>query len=292
MNMRNMRPLSRNGKRAERWSTGAQYLLIILGALFFLIPLYFMLIGSFREMVGAMATPQLIPKNPTLKNYFDLINSSFPVGKWMFSSIFISTVTTVLAVLISCMMGYVFAKKSFPGKKWIFLLVIATMMLPKQASLIPLYLTVKKQGLVNSYWGVILPMISWPYGIFMMRQFMQEVPNELIEYAQVEGAGEIRIFTHVVLPLVKPSIATLSIIMFLQSWGDFMWQLIILKKQDMWTMNVGLSVLIRNASGGASIINYGLAMAGGCIAALPIVLLFVAFQKYFIKGVTLGAVKG
>ncbi len=290
--MQKMEPLSLKGKRAERLSTGVQYLFIILAALFFLMPLYFMLIGSFREMIGAMATPQLLPKNPTLKNYFDLINSSFPVGKWMFSSIFISTVTTVLAVLISCMMGYVFAKKSFPGKKWIFLLVITTMMLPKQASLIPLFLTVKKLGLVNSYWGVILPMISWPYGIFMMRQFMQEVPNELIEYAQVEGAGEIRIFTHVVMPLVKPSIATLAIIMFLQSWGDFMWQLIILKRQDMWTMNVGLSVLIRNASGGASIINYGLAMAGGCIAALPIVMLFLAFQKYFIKGVTLGAVKG
>ena len=279
-------------KRQERIATVFQYVLIILAALFFLMPLYFMLIGSFREMIGAMATPELIPQHPTLKNYIDLFTSSFPVGKWMFSSIFISTVTTVCAVLISCMMGYVFAKKEFPGKKWIFLLVIATMMLPKQASLIPLFLTVKRLGLVNSYWGVILPMISWPYGIFMMRQFMQEVPNELIEYAQVEGAGEIRIFTRVVLPLVKPSIATLAIIMFLQSWGDFMWQLIILKRQEMWTMNVGLSVLIRNASGGASIINYGLAMAGGCIAALPIVLLFFAFQKYFIKGVTLGAVKG
>jgi len=292
MNMQKKKGASSGTKRAERISTSVQYVLIVLAALFFLMPLYFMLIGSFREMIGAMATPELIPQHPTLKNYIDLFTSSFPVGKWMFSSIFISTVTTFFAVIISCMMGYVFAKKSFPGKKWIFVLVIATMMLPKQASLIPLFLTVKKLGLVNSYWGVILPMISWPYGIFMMRQFMQEVPNELIEYAQVEGAGEIRIFTRVVMPLVKPSIATLAIIMFLQSWGDFMWQLIILKRQEMWTMNVGLSVLIRNASGGASIINYGLAMAGGCIAALPIVLLFVVFQKYFIKGVTLGAVKG
>lgn len=290
--MQKRKRISSATKKQERIATVFQYVLILLAALFFLMPLYFMLIGSFREMIGAMATPELIPQHPTLKNYIDLFTSSFPVGKWMFSSIFISTVTTVCAVLISCMMGYVFAKKSFPGKKWIFLLVIATMMLPKQASLIPLFLTVKRLGLVNSYWGAILPMISWPYGIFMMRQFMQEVPNELIEYAQVEGAGEIRIFTRVVLPLVKPSIATLAIIMFLQSWGDFMWQLIILKRQEMWTMNVGLSVLIRNASGGASIINYGLAMAGGCIAALPIVLLFVAFQKYFIKGVTLGAVKG
>ena len=278
--------------RGGALSRSAKYLLVGFLAVFFLMPLYWMVIGSFREMVGAMATPELFPDDLTLKNYHDLFQSSYPVWRWLLNSVLISTLTTFFSVLVCCMMGYAFGKWRFPGRDFLFLLVAVTMMLPKQAMLIPLFLTTKRLDLIDSLWGVILPSISWPYGIFMMRQFMSDVPDELIECARMEGAGEPRIFMQIVLPLLKPAISTLAIIMFMQSWGDFMWQLIILKDRTNWTMNVGLSVLFTNASGGANIVNYGLAMAGGVIGAIPVVAFFICFQKYFIKGVALGAVKG
>jgi len=273
-------------------SSAIKYTITTLLALFFLMPLYWMVIGSLREMIGTMAAPEIWPKNPTFKNYIDLFSSNYPVLRWMLNSFLIAGITTFFSVLVCCTMGYAFGKKQFPGKNFLFLLVLATMMLPKQASLIPLFILTKKLRLIDTIWGVILPSISWPYGVFLMRQFMREVPDDLIECARIEGAGELRIFGQIVLPLVKPAISTLSIIMFMQAWGDFMWQLIILKSKENWTMNVGLSVLIQNASGGANVVNYGLAMAGGCFAALPVVIIFIAFQKYFIRGVTLGAVKG
>lgn len=284
--------MKRRLSREAPVSSAAKWLAVGVLAILFLMPLYWMLVGSFREMVGTMAAPELLPKNPTLKNYIDLFHSAYPVLRWMGNSIFIAAVTTFFSVLVCCMMGYAFGKKKFPGRDALFLLVLVTMMLPKQAMLIPLFVTVKQMNLIDSLWGVILPSISWPYGIFLMRQFMREVPDDLIEYARIEGAGELSIFFRIVLPLVKPAISTLAIIMFMQAWGDFMWQLIILKGRESWTMNVGLSVLIQNASGGASIVNYGLAMAGGVFGALPVVLFFLCFQKYFIKGVALGAVKG
>lgn len=267
-------------------------LLITLLAIFFVMPLYWMIVGSFRDMVGSMATPQLIPLEPTLDNYRTLFTINYPVVRWMFNSLFIAVVTTVLSVLLCCMMGYSFGKKTFPGKNLLFMLVIVTMMLPKQASLIPLFITVRDMGLVNNLFGAILPVISWPYGIFLMRQFMQNVPDELIEYARIEGAGEIRIFSQILIPLVKPAISTLAILMFMTSWGDFMWQLIVLKKTELWTMNVGMSVIMKNPVGGTvSIIDYGLAMAGATFGAIPVIALFIAFQKNFIQGITLGAVK-
>ncbi len=278
--------------RRENLGTAIKYLVVTLLALFFLMPLYWMAVGSLREMVGTMAAPELIPKDPTIKNYIDLFTTAYPVPRWMLNSFLISCITTFFAVLLCCMMGYAFGKKEFMGKKFLFVLVIATMMLPKQASLIPLFILIKNLSLIDTIWGVILPSIIWPYGVFLMRQFMHEAPDDLLESARMDGAGEIRIFGQIVLPLVKPAISTLSIIMFMQAWGDFMWQLIILKDMKNWTMNVGLSVLIQNASGGANVINYGLAMAGGCFAALPVIIIFIAFQKYFIKGITLGAVKG
>jgi len=273
-------------------SSAIKYLIVTLLALFFLMPLYWMVIGSLREMIGTMAAPELWPAHPTLRNYIDLFSTNYPVLRWMLNSFLIAGITTFLSVLVCCTMGYAFGKKQFPGKNLLFLLILVTMMLPKQASLIPLFILTKKLGLIDTIWGVILPSISWPYGVFLMRQFMQEVPDDLIECARIEGAGELRIFSRIVMPLVKPAVSTLSIIMFMQAWGDFMWQLIILKSKENWTMNVGLSVLIQNASGGANVINYGLAMAGGCFAALPVIIIFLACQKYFIRGVTLGAVKG
>lgn len=267
-------------------------ILVTLLAIIFVMPLYWMLTGSFKKMVGAMKVPpDIIPLNPTLQNYVNLFTCNYPVLKWMLNSIIIASVTTFLCVLICSMMGYAFGKKDFPGKNAIFLLVLVTIMLPKQSTLIPLYFTVKNLKLINNLFGAILPMISWPYGIFLMRQFMQGVPDELIESANIEGAHELTIFWKIVLPLCKPAVSTLAILMFMNSWGDFMWQLIVLKKTSMWTMNVGMSVIIKNPIGGANVVDYGLAMAGATFGSLPVIFMFISFQKYFVKGITVGAVK-
>ncbi|MBP1996266.1 carbohydrate ABC transporter permease [Paenibacillus eucommiae] len=269
--------------------------LIALVALFAMVcvgPLYWMFTGSFKEMKSTMQVPpELIPLVPTLENYRTLFNGSFPIWSWLLNSFSISALTTVFCILICTMMGYAFSKKSFPLKSVLFVSILITMMLPKQAALIPLFLTVLKFGLMDNILGAIIPLVVWPYGIFMMRQFIQSIPNELLESAKIDGASEPVIFTGIIIPLVKPSITALAVIMFLTSWNDFMWQLIVLKDIHSWTINIGISVISRNPVGNSPTINYGLAMAGGTIGAIPLIIIFIALQKYFVKGLTMGAVK-
>jgi len=264
---------------------------VVLGAVC-LAPLYWMLTGSFKEMSSSMKIPpELIPIDPIIDNYRFLFEGTFPVLKWLWNSLVIASGTTLFCVLVCTMMGYAFSKKEFAGKKLLFFSILVTMMLPKQATLIPLFITIKNFGLIDNPLGAIIPLIVWPYGIFMMRQFIHNVPNDLIEAATIDGASEISIFKNVIVPLAKPSISALGVIMFLNAWNDFMWQLIVLKKTANWTINLGVSVISRNPVGASPVIDYGLAMAGGTLGALPVIILFIMLQKYFVKGLTMGAVK-
>lgn len=257
------------------------------------LPLYWMFSGSFKVMKATMSIPpELIPSNPTLENYKFLFSGQFPADRWLVNSFTLSISATILALLVCSMLGYGFAKKEFFFKGILFSTVLITMMLPRQSVLIPLFQTVKRFGLLNSLVGAIVPLVVWPYGVFMMRQFIHLLPNELIESAVIDGASELRIFTSIILPLSKPSLSALGVIMFMQSWNDFMWQSIVLRDLKSWTMNVGVAVLSKNTIGGSNTINYGYAMAGGVIGALPVIIIFFALQKYFVKGLTMGAIKG
>jgi len=276
----------------QRLTRAFMLLLVLVLAGVFVAPLYWMLTGSFKKMASTMKVPpDLIPLQPTLGNYAFLFNGTFPVLKWLLNSFAVSALSTLFCILVCTMMGYAFAKKDFPLKNTLFFTILISMMLPKQASLIPLFMTVKSMGMMNHLMGAVVPLIVWPYGIFMMRQFIGTIPGDLLESARIDGASEIAIFRKVVLPLAKPAVAALGVIFFLTAWNDFMWQLIVLKDVGKWTFNIGISVISRNPVANSPVINYGLAMAGGTLGALPVVALFIFLQKYFVTGLTMGAVK-
>jgi multiple sugar transport system permease protein len=258
-------------------------------ALASLLPLYWMIIGSFKIQTNAMAVPpEFWPSAPTLENWQKLLFGRSPTWRWLLNSIAVASISAALAVLTSALAGYAFGKKDFPGRKLLFWLIIITMMLPKQISLIPLFILMRKQDWFNTYQGMIVPWIAYPFGIFLFKQYMQSIPNELIEAARIDGAGELRTFFNIVLPLSKPAIGALSIFAFVAAWNDFLWQLILVTERNMFTLPVGVSKLVSNLSN----YNLGLAMAGATFAFIPMLIVFLAFQDYFVKGITLGAVKG
>jgi len=264
-------------------------ILTLLLALASLLPLYWMIIGSFKIQTNAMAVPpEFWPSNPTLENWQKLLFGRSPTWRWFLNSLVVATLSATLAVLTSGLAGYAFGKKEFPGRNFFFWLIIITMMLPKQISLIPLFILMRRLDWFNTYQGLIVPWIAYPFGIFLFKQYMQSIPNELLDAARIDGAGELRTFFKIVLPLSKPAVGALSIFAFVAAWNDFLWQLILVTKRTMYTLPVGVSKLVSSLSS----FNLGLAMAGATFAFIPMLIVFLIFQDYFVKGITLGAVKG
>lgn len=208
------------------------------------------------------------------------------IWRWFFNSFYIATVVTIGILLIDTMAGYVLAKKNFPGRNLIFWIIISTMMIPGQVTLVPMFLMVKKLGLFDSHWALILPDLSMVFGVFLMRQFLLSIPNELLDAARIDGAGEWRTFWTVVIPLAKPALATLGIFTFMSVWNSFLWPIIVLNNADLFTLPVGLKTLQD-----ANLSIFKLLMSGASVAALPMIIVFIVFQQYFIKGLTLGGVK-
>lgn len=262
-------------------------------ALLFLTPLYWMFTGSFKAQISTIKTPpDIFPSPPTLLNWQHLFGVDLPVLRWFANSLIVAGGTTLFVLLISSMTGYSFGKKKFIGSKTLFLLMLATMMLPSQVILIPLYILVRALNLYNTYWGMMLPMIASPFGIFLMKQFMATIPNEIMDAARMDGVSEWGMYWEIILPLSGPALAALAIFTFSNAWNNFMWQLLIASDINMFTLPVGISAMSRTAIGDRSIIDIGLLMAGGSFGALPMIIFFIVFQKYFVKGITLGAVKG
>jgi multiple sugar transport system permease protein len=264
--------------------------MVILSALaiFFLFPFYWILTGSFKlQAVAITIPPEWFPVNPTLENYKALL---VPLtGRWFFNSVFVSTSTTILVCTTASLAGYALAKKSFPGVKFIFMIFVGAMALPKQVILIPLLKFITEMGLMDSYAALILPAVGWPFGVFLMKQFSHAVPRELLESARIDGCGELRTFYSIVLPIIKPGIGALAIFTFISSWNDYFSQLVFTNSQHMKTLPLGLAAM---SQGAEFTINYGLLMAGALLASLPMIVVFLMFQSYFTQGVTMGAVKG
>ena len=260
--------------------------IIIILSILFLFPFYWILTGAFKNQSATIQIPpQWFPKPATFQNFIDLAKS--PLLKWTFNSFFISFCTMLLVCLTSTMGGYVLAKKRFPGRRIIFWLFIIAMALPKQAVLIPLFTILAKLNWINSYKALILPAVAWPFGVFLMKQFSQGIPGELLEAAKIDGCSEIRIFCNIVIPLVKPGIGALAIFTFISSWNDYFMQLILIRSKDMVTLPLGVALLQSEFT-----TNYGSIMAGATLASLPMIIIFIAFQKYFTQGIAMGAVKG
>ncbi|MEX2536530.1 MAG: carbohydrate ABC transporter permease [Trueperaceae bacterium] len=267
-------------------AAGMLLLLTVLGLLA-LIPLYWMVVTSLTpSALTVQFPPDLFPANPTLDNYRDIVGRR-DFGWWVFNSSFMSVIITVGVLVFASMAGYAFAKLHFTGSRPLFWLYIMAMMLPFEAILVPLFIVVVRLGMTDTYWGLILPLLVSPFAVFLMKQFLQTLPSELLDAARVDGATELQTFWGVVLPLVRPGLAFLGIITFVAQWNVFVWPLVVTRSSEMRTLQVGLVLLREEAP-----LFFGLHMAGAVLAAIPVVIVFFAFQRYFLRGVTVGALKG
>lgn len=263
------------------------HLILIIWLLISVIPFVWMLSTSFKGPGEIFIfPPRWIPKNPTLKNYKDLFQQ-MNFGRPFLNSIIVSLSTTFLSVVLATMAGYGFAKFNFKNKNVLFLIILGTVMVPGQITMIPVFLLLTKLNLLNTYWGLILPALANAFNIFFMRQFISGIPDELIEAAKMDGANEGWIFFKVILPLSKPAMAAITIFTFTGSWNNFLWPLIIATDESMYTLPVAISVL-----GGQYTENIAMQMAGSVIVILPLIIVFLFTQKYFIKGITFTGLKG
>ena len=283
-------------RAVEKATRLVSYVFLTMLAVTFLLPLYWMFTGSFKLQSVTMALPpEIFPTNPTLENWIRLFTGPWPVWRWVLNSMAVSLLTVVLVLAISSLTGYGFGKKKFPGSNVLFIILLSTMFLPNQVILIPLFLLVHSFHLTSTtlgtYFAMAMPMISSPFGIFLIKQFCSTIPDELLDAARMDGASEWGVFTLIVLPLLKPALAALAIFTFNQAWNYFMWHFVIATDKFQYTLPVGISIISRTPAIGKMLTDIGLTMAGGSFGAFFMIVLFIAFQQYFIKGITFGAVK-
>lgn len=261
-------------------------LVLILLAFFFIFPLYWIVTGSFKDALTInLPKPQWFPLTPTTQNYVNLFKQ--PAFQWLLNTIVIAVGAMILTCFTASLAGYALAKKRFYGQTILFTLFVCAMALPKQVIVIPLLQEMSALHLNNTLLAVILPTVGWPFGVFLMKQFSETIPTEILEAARVDGAGEVRTFATIVFPMIKPGIGALAIFTFVNTWNDYFLQLIMLQKRDVFTLPLGIARLQGEVSS-----DFGLIMAGATLAAIPIVAVFLCFQKYFTQGITMGAVKG
>ncbi|MEP6990784.1 MAG: carbohydrate ABC transporter permease [bacterium] len=249
-------------------------------------PLLWMLSASFMATGEASSfPPALVPHHPTLAHYRDLFGR-LALGRYALNSAFVATVTTIAALGINASAGYAFAKLRFRGRDRTFRILAAGLAIPVQVAMLPLFLLVKALGLVNNYGGVIIPGLASIFGIFLVRQYALSIPDDLLDAARIDGASEFRVFRSVVLPTIRPVLATLALWTFLATWNDFMWPLIVLSDDRKYTLPVALAGLV-----GEHAQDVELMMAGAVITVLPVLTLFLFLQRYYVEGVTEGSVK-
>lgn len=263
---------------------GMLFLLVL--SIIFIFPFYWILTGAFKsQKVTVKLPPEWWPLEPTMDNFQKLFQN--PAMQWLYNSVFIAGITLMIVCLTAAMAGYVLAKKRFYGDKLLFSIFVFAMALPKQVILVPLMKLVSFMGIHDTSWAIILPLCGWPFGIFLMKQFSENVPTELLEAAKIDGSGEVLTFANIVLPIVKPGIGALAIFTFINTWNDYFMQLVMLNSRTRLTISLGVATLQQEFS-----TNYGVIMAGAALAAVPIVTVFLLFQNYFTQGITMGAVKG
>src|ERR1051325_6920695 len=264
------------------------WLLLVITPLISIYPLYGMYVTALTPTFDTVKTPpDVIPIHASLENFQRLLLKARDYPRWFSNSLIITLSITAFHVFFDTLSGYAFAQKRFPGRDVMFAILRATLMIPPQVTLVPLYIVTRSLGLLNNPLAVILPGTARVLGIFLMRQYIRTLPNELEEAARIDGASEIGIFRHVILPLCAPAMGALAIFTFVFYWNDFIWPLIVLQRSPNFTLPVGVASLQ-----GEFGTDYGVIFAGAALAALPIVVFFMIFQRYFLEGVRLGAVKG
>jgi multiple sugar transport system permease protein len=260
---------------------------LIVGAAFALFPLAWMVSVSFMPTGAAsVVPPPILPASTTLANYQQLFAQQ-EMGRYFMNSLIVASSATFFSLLLNGAAGYAFAKLRFRGRERLIKFMLASLLIPAQVTMIPLFGMMKGLGLVNSYASVVVPAMTSIFGIFLVRQYALSIPNELLDAARIDGAGELRIFRSLVLPLLLPILVTLGIFTFLGTWNDFMWPLIVLSDKDMQTLPVALAGMSRE-----HVQDYELTMAGSVITVTPVLLLFLALQRYYLRGILMGSVKG
>ncbi len=265
------------------------YMFLIAGVVTMAVPYLWMLVTSIKPLEEIQAfPPSFIVHNPTLEPYKDLF-TMMPMLRYMFNSLFVAGSITLFNVFATSLAGYAFAKHDFWGRDQLFFIFIGSLMIPWQVNIIPGFVIVKHFGWLSTYRGLIIPSMAWcAFGIFLNRQFIYSIPDDLIDAAKIDGCSEFMIYCKVILPLIKPVIATLAIFTFLQQWNNFVWPLVIIHNPSMRTIPLALNVL--TGQFGA---NFGMVMAGAVISTLPMLVVYLLFQKYIIKGIAMtGLVKG
>lgn len=252
-----------------------------------LFPLLWMVSVSFMPAGAASSLPPpLLPDTPTLANYRELFGRAGML-RYLLNSVLLASAVTASSLLLNTMAGYAFAKLDFKGRQQAFKALIGALIIPGQVAMMPLFLLLKHMGLVNTYGGVIVPAMAGIFGIFLVRQYALTIPDELLEAARMDGAGEFRIFASVIVPLLAPILASLAIFTFLGTWNDFMWPLIVLTDDKLHTLPVALASLSRE-----HVQDNELMMAGSVVTILPVLAVFLALQRYYLRGLLSGSVKG
>jgi multiple sugar transport system permease protein len=261
--------------------------LLVAAAAFAAAPLLWMIAVSLMAPGEASAyPPPLVPAHATLANYRELFAST-GMGRYLANSVLLAVAATALSLVFNVMAGYAFAKLRFRGRERLFRLMLGALVIPGQVAMVPLFLLLKHMGLVNSYGGVIVPALASIFGVFLVRQYALSIPDELLEAARIDGASEAKIFVAIVVPLLSPIIVTLAVFTLLGTWNDFMWPLIVLSDQDLYTLPVALASLSRE-----HVQDNELMMAGSVVTTLPVLVVFLALSRYYMQGLMLGAVKG
>ena len=314
------KPLKRHPSKLKRMSDYMILTLILISivAVLFAFPLYWIITGSFKTGAAINATtPEWWPSQWVLTNYQKLFSGKsaplwqlavpfgskfsangepiyFSVGptapaaiRWMINTVFMAVMSMILTCITAAMAGYALAKKRFVGRKLLFTLIVCAMALPKQVILIPLLREMSSLNLYNTIWAVIFPIVGWPFGVFLMKQFYEGVPTELCEAARIDGLSEYGIWWHIMLPLSLPALSTLTIFTFVNTWNDFLGPLIYLTKTELKTIQIGLRMFITQYSA-----EYGLIMAASVVALIPVLIVFLSLQKYFVQGVASTGIKG
>lgn len=262
------------------------YIFLTLGALIMAIPYVWMIVTSFKPIEEIQAyPPSFFVHHPTIKPYLDLFRL-LPMARYLFNSIFVASVVTFTNLFFCSLAGYAFAKHRFWGRDKLFLLLLGSMMIPWQVNIIPGFVIIKKFGWLNSYYALIIPKMALAFGIFLCRQFIYSIPNDLIDAAKIDGCGEFTIYRLVIFPLIKPVLAALAIFTFMGQWNEFIWPLVVIHSSPMRTLPLALAVL-----NGESGNNFAMVMAGAVVATVPVLIVFLMFQKYFIKGIALTGLK-
>ena len=280
-------PVAPRAATTEKRSPWWLYAVLAVGLVVMALPFVWMAVSSFKPNAEVQAIPPTwLPESPTIGNYQELFDRlRFPT--YFFNSTLVAVVVTLGNLLFCSMLGYALAKLDFRGKRVVFALVLGTLMVPAMVTFVPLFVLVSNLGLANTFPGLFLPYLLQPLGVFLMRQYFLGLPDELIQAARVDGAGELRIFWNVMLPLAGPALATLAILTFLGSWNNFLWPLVVAQTEDYYTLPVALALY----SIGQNATKYGLLLAGAVVVVLPVIVIFLVLQRYFVQGISMTGIK-